>query len=157
MHALWMAVLISILALTAGATPVSVERVEGSLTLEASVARRAFAAGESVELTLTGRNTGNAALSVTFTSGQRFDFIVRRPRGDEVWRWSHDKAFIQVIQTAPLRPQETLMFRESWDQRDLQGRRVDPGPYEVIAVFLGRIEGGRGGLALPPITFTVTR
>jgi len=157
MHALWIVVLISILALTAGAAPVSVERVEGSLALEAAVARRAFAAGESVELTLTGRNTGNAALSVTFTSGQRFDFIVRRPRGDEVWRWSHDKAFIQVIQMATLRPGEMLMFREAWDQRDLQGRRVDPGPYEVIAVFMGRLEGGRGGLALPPIAFTVTK
>ena len=157
MHALWIVVLISMLALTAGAAPVSVERVEGSLALEAAVARRAFAVGESVELTLTGRNTGNAALSITFTSGQRFDFIVRRPRGDEVWRWSHDKAFIQVIQTATLRPGETLMFREAWDQRDLQGRRVDPGPYEVIAVFMGRLESSKGSFALPPIAFTVTK
>lgn len=157
MHAMWMVVLISLLALTAGAGQLSVDRVEGSLALQAAVGRRAFAMGEPVELLLTARNAGNAAVSVTFMSGQRYDFIVRRARGDEVWRWSHDKAFIQVIQAAALRPQEALTFRESWDQRDLQGRRVDPGSYEVIAVFMGRLEAGRGGIALPPIGFTVTK
>jgi len=77
---------------------------------------------------------------VVFTSGQRLDLIVRRPRGDEVWRWSHDKAFTQAIQTVLLRAQESVVLRVAWDQRDLQGRRVDPGTYEAIAVFMGRAE-----------------
>ena len=86
----------------------------------------------------------------------RLDLVVRRPRGDEVWRWSHDKAFTQVIQTLLLRPQESSVLRVAWDQRDLQGRRVDPGNYEAIVVFMGRVEGaGRTPATLAPLAFTI--
>lgn len=158
MQVFWIGLFISVLAVTAGAAPVTVQRVDGSLALEASLAKRTYAPGEGVEITLSVRNAGNAPLGVTFTSGQRYDFIIRRPRGDEVWRWSHDQAFIQVIQTALLRPQESLTFREVWDQRDFQGRRMDPGAYEAIAMFMGHSEGGRfASVQLPPLAFTITK
>lgn len=155
--ALVIGLIIGALAVTAGAAPMTVERTEGVLALEGSLGKRAFQAGEPVRMTLVVRNTGTAPLSLTFTSGQRADFIVRRPRGDEVWRWSHDQAFTQAIQTAVLRPQDALTITEAWDQRDLQGRRVDPGPYEVIAVFLGRVSDGRAPLTLPPLAFVISK
>jgi len=155
-QAVWLGLVIGILAVAAGAQPVIVERTDGALRLEASLSQRAFAPGEPVEVTVVGRNVSNGPLGIVFTSGQRLDLIVRRPRGDEVWRWSHDKAFTQAIQNLLLRPQETIMFRVAWDQRDLQGRRVDPGTYEAIAVFMGRGEGsGRGPASLPPLAFTI--
>lgn len=150
------AILIALLTMTASAAPVTVERTEGNLALTASVAKRIFAPGEPVSIRFSIRNAAGGALGVMFTSGQRFDFIVRRSRGDEVWRWSHDKAFIQVIQTATLGPQEALAFSGTWDQRDFQGRHVDPGAYELIAVFMGRV-GERSGIALPPIGITIGR
>src|SRR5256885_17031198 len=70
------------------------------------------------EVALTAVNTAGAPVSVTFTSGQRFDLVIRRPRGDAVWRWSHDKAFIQVIQTLTLQPGDRLSFKIPWDQTD---------------------------------------
>jgi hypothetical protein len=73
-----------------------------------------------------------------------------------VWRWSHDKAFTQVIQTLLLRAQESSVLRVAWDQRDLQGRRVDPGTYEAIVVFMGRVEGAsRMPVTLAPLAFTI--
>lgn len=158
MQVLWIGVLISVLAVTAGAAPVTSQRVEGLLALEASVAKRTYAPGEAVEIVLTVRNTGSAPVAVTFTSGQQFEFIVRRPRGDEVWRWSHDQAFIQVVQSMQILPQGSLTFRRVWDQQDLQGRRVDPGSYEAIAEFRGHLEGGRPApIQLPSLTFTITK
>jgi len=154
MHTILTAILIGIFTMTAGAAPVTVERTEGNLTLAASVSKRAFAPGEPVGIHFTVRNAAAGALGVMFTSGQRFDVIVRRSRGDEVWRWSHDKAFIQVIQTATLLPQEALSFSVSWDQRDFQGRRVDPGTYDLIAVFMGRLND-KASIALPPIGITI--
>lgn len=155
--ALVIGLMLAVLAVTAGAAPTTVERTEGPLALEASVSARTFESGEAVRVTLVVRNTGASPVGLTFTSGQRAEFIVRRPRGDEVWRWSHDKAFTQAIQTLALRPQEPLTIAETWDQRDLQGRRVDPGSYEVIAVFLGRLGDGRAIPPLPPLPFLITR
>ena len=150
--ALWLVALLAVVVLAAG--PVSVERVEGGIRYEASMPKPAYNAGEEVTVALAVTNTGGAPASMTFRSGQRFDLIIRRPRGDEVWRWSHDKAFIQIVQTVTVQPQETLGFTVSWDQRDFQGRRVDPGAYEAVAVFYGRIEGGRD-VRLAPLPFTV--
>jgi hypothetical protein len=152
----WLGLVIGILAASAGAQPLTVERTDGGLRVEASLARRTVAPGEPVEVTVAVRNVSNAPVGIVFTSGQRLDLIVRRPRGDEVWRWSHDKAFTQVIQTLLLRPQESSVLRVAWDQRDLQGRRVDPGTYEAIVVFMGRVEGaGRGLMTLAPLAFTI--
>jgi len=155
-QAVWLGLVIGILAVAAGAQPVIVERTEGALRLEASLSQRVFALGEPVEVTVVARNVSSAPLGVVFTSGQRVDLIVRRPRGDEVWRWSHDKAFTQAIQTVLLRAQESVVLRVAWDQRDLQGRRVDPGTYEAIAVFMGRAESaGRPPVPLAPLAFSV--
>lgn len=151
--ALWLVALLAVVVLAAG--PVSVERVEGAFRYEASMPKASYFAGEEVTVMLTATNTGGAPASLTFRSGQRFDLIIRRPRGDEVWRWSHDKAFIQIIQTVTVQPQESLGFNVTWDQGDFQGRRVDPGSYEAVANFYGRIEGGRE-VRLGPLPFTIT-
>lgn len=156
MQAVWLGLVIGMLAVAVGAQPLTVERTDGALRLEASLARRVFAIGEPVEVTVAARNVSSAPLGVVFNTGQRLDLIVRRPRGDEVWRWSHDKAFTQAIQTVLLRSQESTVLRVAWDQRDLQGRRVDPGTYEAIVVFMGRVEGAlRAPAALAPLAFTI--
>ncbi len=147
-------VVMGAMVLVAAASPLSVERVESGLRVDASLPRPSYDPGQALEIALTATNPGGAPVTVTFTSGQRFDLIIRRPRGDEVWRWSHDKAFIQVIQTVTLQPSESLSFKIPWDQRDYQGRRVDPGPYEAVAVFLGATGGGRE-IRLPPLAFTI--
>lgn len=149
-------VVLGAVAMAAAASPLSVERIENGLRVEASLSRPAYDSGQVVEVALTATNTGGAPVSVTFTSGQRFDLVIRRPRGDAVWRWSHDKAFIQVIQTVTLQPGQSLSFRIPWDQRDYQGMRVDPGPYEAVAVFLGAAAGARE-IRLPPLIFTISR
>src|SRR5207247_11187861 len=114
--------------LVAAASPLSVERVESGLRVEASLPRPTYDAGQVVEVALTAVNTGGSPVSVTFTSGQRFDLVIRRPRGDAVWRWSHDKAFIQVIQTLTPQSGQSLSFKISWEQTGCWRPRVAPAP-----------------------------
>jgi hypothetical protein len=71
-----------------------------------------------------------------------------------VWRWSHDKAFIQVFETAALKPGDVLAYQVTWDQQDYQGRRVDSGSYQAIAVFTGHV-GTRREIKLPPLEVTI--
>jgi hypothetical protein len=140
--------------LTAAAGPVRVEHVEGPLRIDASLPHAVYGPGQPVEVALHVRNAGSAPVSIIFSSGQHFDLVVRRPRGDEVWRWSHDKAFIQVFETATLRPGDVLAYQVTWDQQDYQGRRVDSGSYQAIAVFTGHV-GTRRDIKLPPLEVTI--
>lgn len=155
-QAILIAVLFAALVAASPGTALTVEQTEGKLRYEASIPKRTFGAGEPVEVTITVRNTGGSPVSLAFSSGQRFDLLIRRPRGDEIWRWSHDKAFIQVLQSVAIRPNDTLSFKVSWDQRDYQGRRVDPGTYEVVAFVTARVEGSeRASVQLKPLQFTI--
>lgn len=156
MRALLLGILIGVVTVAAAAAPATVDRVEGSLHLQATVPAPSYAVGVPIILTLTIRNTATAPLSILFPSGQRYDLIARRPRGDEVWRWSHDRAFVQVVQTVALAPAEELAYRITWDQRDFQDRQVDPGTYELVVVFLGQHQGStRSQLTLPRIPITI--
>ena len=132
----------------------SVQQTAGRLRLELTLTKSSYVVGEPVGATLTVRVAGEAPLRVQFASGQRFDLIVRR-RGVLIWRWAHDKAFIQLIQEVTLRPGEVLTFSGVWSQVDLQGRRVEPGEYEMVGLFLARGADLPGGLETPPLGFQV--
>ncbi len=151
MSTLWL--LIAALLTMLGGGPV-VQGGAAPLRLELALNKTVYVVGESVAATVTARHEGRTPLGVQFNSGQRFDLIVRR-RGALIWRWSNDKAFIQVVQEVSLRPGETMTFQATWDQLDLQGRRVEPGEYEMIGVFLGRGPGLSGGLETVPLSFRV--
>jgi len=152
----WTSAFLVAIGLAAAATPTTVEVNQGNLHLTASVARTRYAIGEVVDVTVTTQNVGTTPLTVTSAIAQSFDVVVRRPRGDEVWRWSHNKAFTQALQSRTLEPSQAVVGHVAWDQRDLQGRRVDPGTYEVVVMFLGRIEGmEKRFIALPPIVITI--
>jgi uncharacterized protein (DUF58 family) len=152
-------VLASVLWLVAAAfatasAPLTVDRQAGRLRLELSISKPVYVVGEPVEARLVARNEGDVPLRVQFGSAQRFDLIVRR-RGALVWRWSHDKAFAQVVREVTLRPGESLAFSAPWGQVDLQGRRAEPGEYEIVGAFLGRGPDLGSGLDTPPLEFRI--
>lgn len=141
-------------AVLAGATPPAVERSVGALRLQVTVGKDTFARGEPVSIFLRVVNTAASAVALIFPSSQQFDLIVRQ-RGALIWQWSHDKAFLQVIREVSLAPGETLTFSGTWDQRDLQGRQVDPGTYDVYVAFLGGQRGGARGIEVGPARITI--
>lgn len=100
--------------------------------------------GESVEIALALINPGTTAADFQFSTGQMYDFIVFR-NGQVVWQWSHGRAFTQALTTLALKPSESKVFREQWDQRDAKAQQVPAGEYEMIAVF-----PARGGLGVRP-------
>lgn len=151
MPLLWLVIAALVATVTA---PPTVQEARGKLRFELSLTKPAYVAGEPVEATLTLRHEGENPARVQFTSGQRFDVLVRRG-GALVWRWSDDKAFVQVIQDVTLRSGETLTFKATWDQQDLQGRRAAPGEYEIVGVFLGRAGDAPSGITTPPLLFRI--
>jgi hypothetical protein len=68
---------------------------------------------DSVHFVLQVTNTTDRAIELGFSSGQSFDFAVRR--GDrEVWRWSGDRMFTQALRSETLAPGETKRYDAGW-------------------------------------------
>ncbi len=68
--------------------------------------------GETVVMTLTAKNVGTQPVKLTFTSGQRFDFVVSY-HGMVVWKWSAGKAFPGVMGSLTLNPGQSVTYRTS--------------------------------------------
>lgn len=101
------------------------------LQVEISTDRRVYRLGEPITITLSVTNRGGMPAPLTFTTSQRYDLTASRS-GRELWRWSHGRAFAQVIQNINVRPGETISFEETWDQTDKDGDQVPPGSYKIV-------------------------
>ncbi len=149
------ALLVVAFMLAGGASP-RAERTIGNLRVDMAVGKAVFPAGEPVVIVLSVTNTGAVPLNLTMTSAQQYEVTVRQ-RGALIWQWSHDKAFAQVVRDTELTPGGTLSFQVSWDQRDLQGRRVEPGPYDISCLFFGAQRSGPRSVEVGPVRISIVR
>ncbi|TMJ08865.1 MAG: hypothetical protein E6G99_03675 [Bacillati bacterium ANGP1] len=102
--------------------------------IELRLNKPAYTATEPVEIMLMLSNPTSTAATFQFPTGQMFDFLVTR-QGKLIWQWSYGRAFTQAFTRLTLSPGESRVFNERWDQRDVQGRYVPAGEYEMLAVF----------------------
>jgi hypothetical protein len=70
--------------------------------------------GDSVHMTLHLTSALEAPVDLEFSSGQRFDFQVRRAGGPVVWTWAADKLFTQALGTERLEAGQTLTWHATW-------------------------------------------
>lgn len=78
--------------------------------------------GDSVELTLRVTNGGNSEVELEYATSQRYDFVVRGETGAEVWRWSAEQMFAEMLGREELSVGGTLEYREVWDAGGRRGR-----------------------------------
>ena len=148
--------IILILATVVAAAPAASERTVGDLRVEMTVGRTTYSIGEPVLVSARAVNTTATPVTVTTTSGFTYDMIVRQ-RGALVWQWSHDKAATQAVRTQQLAPGAALTFSARWDQRDLQGRQVEAGSYEISCLFLGQHRQMTSPTDVGPVRITISR
>jgi hypothetical protein len=148
-------VILLIVAAAIGGTAVHADRTVGDLRVQASLARGSFQPGESVEITMKVTNISGTPITVV-SGGQQYEVVVRR-RGALVWQWSHDKGFAQVMRSVELAAGETRTFQASWDQRDLQGRPVEAGPYEISCTLMVAQRNGPPNIEVGPLRIVVGR
>jgi hypothetical protein len=77
-------------------------------------------------------NTSDKLLPFRFRSGQSFDFLITDLNGKEVWRWSRDQFFTQVLRTDSIRPNDKWRFDAMWNRIDNEGNKVAPGQYRLF-------------------------
>ncbi|GEN45671.1 BsuPI-related putative proteinase inhibitor [Alkalibacillus haloalkaliphilus] len=85
---------------------------------------------DSVKFNMKLTHEGNEDLTLSFSSGQKFEIVVTDPNGEEVYRFSEGMMFTQAIETSELSPGDEMDFQDSWDYTK-DGVRVDSGEYEA--------------------------
>jgi hypothetical protein len=98
------------------------------LTVRVAPARTTYAAGEPITLTLGVRNPTDVAVTLRFATGQRYDFVIESAAGAELWRWSAERAFTQVLGEQIVPPGWELNYNETF------AGRLAPGTYRVRGI-----------------------
>ncbi len=102
--------------------PISVRGPVLPATLTAAVEP----AGVTCRLTIT--NTGAAPAELRFSSGQQYDFAVRRADGTAVWRWSAGMGFIAALTSRTLAAGESVAYTATWSN-------ATSGSYVVVGAL----------------------
>jgi hypothetical protein len=76
------------------------------------------------------RNTGDLPLTLTFPSGQHFDFEIRNERGELVYRWSDGQVFTLALTQLDLSPGEHT-FSAEIPLSNKSDEVLPPGEYTI--------------------------
>jgi len=87
---------------------------------------------DSVRFVFHLTNSGTRPLVLEFNSSARYDFEVQTAAGAEVWRWSADQMFAQVLGSDTVAPGQSRRYSAVW----LPGNRT--GSYVAIGRVLAR-------------------
>lgn len=116
---------------TPAGTPAFPFQFEGPIGIDLTTFGTFFEEGESIQLAITV--AVREPTTLYYRTSQRYDLTVTDSDGQEVWRWSRDRAFAQVTEEVQLEAHDMLPFGETWDQRDNDGQQVPLGNYEITA------------------------
>lgn len=108
---------------------------EDKLEITLQVDKALYQKGEPIRLNLIATNKTDDTIKLTFPSSQRYDFVVKSQGGEEVWRWSKDRMFAMMLYEEELKPKDCLVYKETWNQLNNQGKPVPLGRYEIIGVL----------------------
>jgi hypothetical protein len=92
---------------------------------------------EKVAFELLIKNNEVSPMHLEFPSSQYYEITVTDQTGQEVYRYSKGRFFLQALQTIRIDPHQTFRKVEYWDYK-LNGKRVPAGQYTVTATLLPR-------------------
>ncbi|MDZ5471221.1 BsuPI-related putative proteinase inhibitor [Bacillus sp. 31A1R] len=72
------------------------------------------------------KNQSEEELTLEFTSSQRYDFLVKNDKGEDVFLFSSAVAFLQALGEEKLGPDQSLQY-----EIDLSRLNLEPGEYEL--------------------------
>lgn len=106
----------------------SQEKQEKGVGLTLLVEKAIYARGEPISMSLHVSNRTPDILTLSFLDAQRFDFfifLIKEGQEREVWRWSKDQLFAQVLGKETLRPGQSLVYRATFSDD------LTPGHYRA--------------------------
>jgi hypothetical protein len=103
--------------------------------------RRTYSIGDTVHLHLRLYNESTESRTYVFSTTQRFDIAVWN-HDTLVWQWSKGRLFSQVAVMLTIKPGDSRVFSAEWDLRDMEGRQLLPGSYQIHVWMVSNEEKG---------------
>ena len=113
--------------------PAAGEAVATEVEVSLSTDKVVYRSGEPIAMTLRVSNHAAPETRLEFSTTQRFDFAIRDTKGGQLWRWSTDQMFGQMLGTevlGPARPQ--ILYRAEFTGS------LSPGFYRVEGTLVAR-------------------
>jgi Intracellular proteinase inhibitor len=107
-------------------TPRVVEVSDGDLKIRFSPVSEPISSGDQIWWAFDVTNTGQTAVDLTFSSGQKGEVILNQGAAEK-YRWSEGKAFTEAIETVTLAPGKSLSVVLN------DTLSVPPGDYNLFA------------------------
>jgi hypothetical protein len=95
--------------------------------------RISYTAGEPIIMNLKIYNYVEEDIVFHFNTSKRYDFIIEDEEGNEVWRWSEERIFAQMLGEEILEPSnpEVIYTAEYKD-------KLSPGYYKITGIFIAK-------------------
>lgn len=111
----------------------SLEKLKKVVPIKVTVTtdKKAYAVGTPIKMTLLVKNATKQPVSLHFSSGQRFDFVLRegtKSDGKIVWQWARGRMFSMMLKSETLEPDAALTFAAVYDPAspDTSGKPMTP-------------------------------
>jgi len=131
------------LALLTVLTP-SISQAADPLSVRVYTDKAEYTRGEQALLTLEVKNTSLLPVTVTFGTGQKYDFQAVDASGTAVWTWSTGKNFEGSSSIVVLGAGQTYTAQETWAFVDDAGAPVLDGTFTVSGSYVGQYLGRSG-------------
>lgn len=92
-----------------------------------------YSVGEPIKMTLKVFNYTEEKFAFQFNTSQRYDFIIEDGEGKEVWRWSKDMMFTQMLGEEILGPNNSEVIYTA----EYKGK-LSSGYYKITGIFVAR-------------------
>jgi len=116
--------------------PVEITALTGlpGLTCYLSTDRSQYQPGQTVVMKMTVTNPFDEPVTLKFTSGKTYDFIIRDHAGQKVWQWSDGKVFTQALQQRELAAGESYEVSARWTVPEGENK-LPAGLYHIKGII----------------------
>jgi hypothetical protein len=108
--------------------------------------------GDSIEITFTIVNCGDNDITLSYPTTQRYVITAKDPQGNDVWSSADDEVFNQVEGQEIIQPNKTIVYTETWDQKDSDGEQAPDAEYKISAFSIG-CTAGQSDCHFGPVRF----
>ena len=96
--------------------------------------KKSYRPGEAITITLTVKNKTKQNQTLSFFTGQRYDFEIRQAGNKSVWKWSNGRMFTQAQGTITIAPGKSLTYAETFTPGANDAPPLPPGTYTLLAI-----------------------
>lgn len=105
---------------------------EQELSVTLTLNRATYPASAPISMALRVENPTSDPLTLAFSDGQRFDFVVRDADGGERWRWSEGRFFTQALGSETVAAGDSLVYEATMEEG------LEAGRYTVVGLVTAR-------------------